>query len=507
VRQALERFFLVRERGSTLRTEVLGGATVFVTMAYIIVVNPAILKAAGIPPGPSTVATILAAVFGCLLMGLYANRPLAVAPYMGENAFIAFSLTAMTIQGAPITWQQRLGTVFVSGVAFLILTLLGLRRWLAEAISPSMKHSFAVGIGLFLFLVGVHETGIIRNGLAGLPVEAVPVVETVLPVPDEDLPVDLARTVGLLGTPLGQGALPAAAAMCPARTSRIVGVPEVPPVQIGNWRDTRVMLAILGFVLITTLLCWNVRGGVILGIILIAVLGYFLNLSPAPQGVVGTPWSEEHDLGQIAFQLDIPGVLRPAFFPILLTLFLISFLDTLGTLVAVGSAGHLLDEKGNFPEMEKPMLVDSLSCIFSSLVGTSTSGAFIESTTGVREGARTGLAAVVTGLLFAAALFFLPLVQPLQDLRYAYGPALMAVGVLMIGAVVNIDFQDFSETVPALTTITMMLFTFNIANGLTAGLALYPLFKVLTGRWRDLRVGTVALGALCAVYFVVGVPH
>src|SRR4029079_6976950 len=149
-------FFQVQARGSSARTEVLGGLTTFATMAYIIVVNPAILSFAGIPAGPSTVATILAAVFGCTLMGLYANRPIAVAPYMGENAFIAFGLAAMGI-----TWQQRLGAVFISGIAFLIITLLGVRTWLAESVSTSMKHSFAAGIGLFLTFIGLVETGIL----------------------------------------------------------------------------------------------------------------------------------------------------------------------------------------------------------------------------------------------------------------------------------------------------------------------------------------------------------
>lgn len=459
------KFFRIAERGSSLRREIVGGATTFVTMAYIIVVNPAILAPVfvhdGIGVGVLTAATILACVFGSMLMGLYANRPIAVAPYMGENAFIAFSLSMYAI-----TWQQRLGTVFVSGAAFLLLTLLGARRWLAEAISPSMKHSFAVGIGLFLFLVGVTETGIIAHGVTG--------------VPRSTLAVSAAGKV-----------LP----------------PTFPPVKIGDLHEPRVLLAILGFVLITTLLCWRIRGGILLGIVVIAALGYLLGLAEPPEAIFTDLAAGNYDLSRVAFQLDLTSVLRLHFLPILLTLFLISFLDTLGTLVAVGSAAEMLDAQGNVPDLERPMLVDSLACMFSAVVGTSTSGAYIESTTGVREGARTGLAAVVTALLFAAALFFLPLFAPLQQLSCAYGPALMAVGVLMIPAVVHIQFEDMSETVPALTTIAMMLFTFNIANGLTAGLVLYPLFKVLTARWRELNLGSVILGLMCLVYFLFGLPH
>ena len=183
------------------------------------------------------------------------------------------------------------------------------------------------------------------------------------------------------------------------------------------------------------------------------------------------------------------------------------FLDTLGTLVGVGAAGRMIDEKGNFPDIERPMMVDAAACMFSALAGTSTSGAYIESATGIREGARTGLAAVTTAGLFAVSLFFIPLVQPLQNLRYAYGPALVVVGVLMIGSIRNIDFEDMTELVPAFITIVVMIFTYNIANGLTAGLVLYPFFKLITGRARELRAGSVVLGLLCLVYFVFGLPH
>jgi len=183
------------------------------------------------------------------------------------------------------------------------------------------------------------------------------------------------------------------------------------------------------------------------------------------------------------------------------------FLDTLGTLVGVGAAGEMLDEKGNFDKIERPMMVDAITCMFSGLVGTSTSGAYIESATGIREGARTGLAAVTTAALFAASLFFIPLVEPLQSLRFAYGPALIAVGVLMLGSVMKIEFDDLTELVPAFVTITMMLFTYNIANGLTAGLVVYPIGKLAAGRYRELNGGAVALGALCLIYYIFGLPH
>jgi adenine/guanine/hypoxanthine permease len=455
----LERLFALRQRGTSVRTEVLGGVTTFATMAYIVVVNPAILSHAGIPAGPSTVATILAAVFGSLLMGLYANRPIAVAPYMGENAFIAFGLTALGIG-----WERLLGAVFVSGVLFLLITLLGVRRWLAESISPSLKHSFSAGIGMFLALIGLYETGIVESFVAGMPAAA------------------LAGEGGLLRNPDA-------------------------PLKIGSLRDPAVLLAILGFLAIATLLYRKVRGAILLGMAATAAAGMAAGLGHGPRAVAALPFAGDYSLAPIALRLDVVGVLRLDLFPVLLTLFIMGFLDTLGTLVGVGAAGGMLDEDGNLPQIERPMTVDALACMFAGLVGTSTSGAYIESATGIREGARTGLAAVTTAGLFAASLFFIPLLEPLQQLRFAYAPALVVVGLLMVGSVTRIDFADLTELVPAFATIAMMVFTYNIANGLTAGLTLYPVVKLLAGRGRDLRPGSVLLAVLCGAYFVFGLPH
>jgi AGZA family xanthine/uracil permease-like MFS transporter len=433
--------FQIRERGSSVRTEVVGGVTTFVAMAYIIVVNPAILAFAGIPQGPSTVATIVVAAIGTLLMGLYANRPIAVAPYMGENAFIAFGLAAFGI-----TWQQRLGAVFVSGILFLILTLLGVRTWLAGAISPSMKHSFAAGIGLFLTFIGLFESGIVKGA-------------------------------------------------------------QAVPVQLGDVRSAPVLLAVFGFVLIAALLYRRVRGAILIGIVATALLGAIVGAGKLPTRVTALPFTGPYDLAPIAFQLDVVSVLRLSFLPILLTLFLMSLLDTLGTLVGLGATAGMLDEKGDFPDIEKPMLVDAVTCTLAGLIGTSTSGAYIESSTGIREGARTGLASVVTAGLFALSLFFIPLFEPMQTLQYAYAPALLIVGMLMLGAVAKIDFDDLTELVPAFTTVVVMVFTFNIANGLTAGLVLYPVMKLLAGRAREVRPGAIVLAVMCALYYGFGVPH
>jgi adenine/guanine/hypoxanthine permease len=456
----LERIFHLRERGTTARVEVMGGLTTFLTMAYIIVVNPAILAFAGLPTGPSTVATILTAAFGCLLMGLYANRPIAVAPYMGENAFLAFGLAALGI-----TWQQRLGAVFLAGVLFAVITLLRIRPWLAAAISPSLKHSFAASIGLFLALIGLYEAGIVTSFVTGLPPQALAVSET--------------------------GSL----------------LPPAAPLKIGDLTDGRVLLAICGFLLISILLYHRVRGAILLAMAVTAGAGLLLGLGQAPHAIAAMPFRAPYNLGPVALQLDVPGVLRLQMLPVLLTLFLMGFLDTLGTLMGVGAAGDMLDENGDFPQVERPMLVDAASCMFGGLVGTSTSGAYIESAAGIREGARTGLAAVSTAALFAASLFFIPLLEPLQTLRYAYAPALVAVGVLMVGSFRRVDLDDLTEAVPAFATVIMMVFTYSIANGLTAGLVLHPVMKAAAGRRREVTRGSLVLAALCLAYYAFGLPH
>lgn len=452
---AVERYFRIREAGSTVRTEILGGATTFATMAYIIVVNPAILSFAEMPVGPSTVATIVIAVVGSLLMGLYANRPLAVAPYMGENAFIAYGLSALGI-----SWQLRLGAVFVSGVAFLLITFLHIRTWLANSISLSMKHSFAVGVGLFLTFIGLYETGIVTSFDTGLP------------------------------TP---------------HTQFLAKSPT--PVKLGDIHDTKVLLAIGGFLVMTALLCWRVKGALLIGIVLTAVVGYTCGVGKAPEGIVAMPFVGDYSLAPLAFQLDILGVFKLSFLPILLTLFMMSFLDTLGTLVGVGAVGNMLDKDGNFPQMERPMIVDAVACVASATIGSSTAGAYIESAAGVRAGARTGLAAVVVGLLFAVSLFFIPLFQPLQQLSYAYGPALIAVGVMMLPSVAKINYDDLTECVPAFVTMMLVVFTYNIGNGLTAGLITYPVLKILAGRAKELNAGAIVLGIASLTYYVFGLPH
>lgn len=441
------------------RGELVGGTTTFLAMAYIVVVNPAILAFAGIPEGPSTVATTLAAAFGTLLMAFLARRPFAVAPYMGENAFLAFGLAALGI-----TWQQRLGAVFVAGALFLLLTFAGVRRWLASGVSPSLKHAFAVAIGLFLAELGLYETGVFTSFATGMPAAA------------------LAGESGLLRAP------------------------DV-PVRLGDWSQTGTILALCGIALTLALVVRGVRGAILLGMLPMAVAGLALGLAPLPERFLAVPFRGELSLAPIALQLDVAGILEPRHWPVLGTLALMGFLDTLGTLVALGAAASLLDERGDLPRIERPMAVDALASMGSALVGTSTSGAYIESATGLRDGARTGLAAVVTATLFGATLFLAPLARTLQAMPFVYAPALVAVGVLMLRSARQVEFGDLAEAVPAFATVVLTLFTYNIANGLAAGLLAAPLARLAAGRPREARLSTWLLAAACLAYFLFGVRH
>ncbi len=455
------RFFEFEALGTNYRREVIGGLTTFVTMAYIIVVNPAILAAAGIPIGPSTIATIVAAVIGTLAMGLYAKRPIGVAPYMGENAFIAFTVCL----GMGFTWQQGLGAVFIGGVIFIVITALKLRTWLAQSIPISLRYGFAAAIGLFLAFIGLYESGIVTSFVSGMPIEA------------------LSDAGG-----------------------HILRCPSV-PVKMGQVGDPRVLLALLCFAVIVVLMALRVRGAMLIGMAVTAVIGFLAGHGQVPDGIVALPFVGDYSLGAIAFKLDIPGALSVAFIPVLLTVFLMDFLDTIGTLYGVGAAGDLLDENGDFPDMQRPMMADAVASVAGALLGTTTTGAYIESATGIKEGGRSGFLAVVTALAFALCLFFIPLIKPLQGLTYVYGPPLVVVGILMLGSIRRIDFDELTECVPSVVTILLVIFTYNIGNGLTAGIITYVLLKTVVGRFREVSGGMWVLAALSLVYYMFGVVH
>ncbi|MGZ8459484.1 MAG: NCS2 family permease [Candidatus Deferrimicrobiaceae bacterium] len=428
----MKEFFEFDRRGTSYRQEILAGLTTFLTMAYIIIVNPAILEAAGIPRGPSTVATILAAVFGTVVMGLYANRPFAIAPYMGENAFIAF--TVVKIMGVP--WTIALGAVFIAGVLFTLLTVLKVRAWLADAIPLTLKFSFSVGIGLFLAFIGLNEAGLVRLGVPGAPV-----------------------SLGDLGQPSA-------------------------------------LLAMFTFFLIVFLVIRRIPGAIVIGVLATTFLSFFLGITSPPSQWISVP----PDPRPILLKLDIAGALRANFFPVILTIFVMSFVDTVGTLIGLSARAGLLDEKGNLPDIEKPMLADALATTVAPLLGTTTAGAYIESAAGIEEGGKTGFTSLVVAALFLLSLLFAPVFTIVPP--HAYGAILILIGVFMISPVTRIDFSDTTELIPAFLTIVLMSFTYNIGVGMTAGLITYPILKVLGGRTREVTPGMWVLAVLSLSFFV-----
>lgn len=432
MQKVLDKIFRLKACGTDVKTEVLAGLVTFMTMAYIIVVNPAILEKAGIPKGPSMVVTVLAAFFGTILMAFYSNRPFAIAPYMGENAFIAF--TVVGVLG--YSWQTALGAVFIGGVIFTLLTIFKLRGWLANAIPIGLKYSFAAGIGLFLTFIGLNETGIIG-----------------------------------LGTP---GA----------------------PVHLGKVTSMPVLLSIFCFILIATLMVKKIKGAILLGMLVTTFFSFLLGVADVPHRWISFPPS----ITPIFLKLDIFGALNWGFFAVILTLFVMDFVDTIGTLIGVSARAGFLDEKGNLPEIEKPMLSDALATVLGALMGTTTTGTYIESAAGVEEGGRTGLTSLVVAVLFLSSLFFSPFLTVVPP--QAYGPVLIIVGLLMLESIIKINFKDYTESIPAFVVVILMSFTYNIGVGITGGFVLYPFLKIIAGRYKEIHPGMWILTGLSFLFFI-----
>lgn len=428
----MHHFFEFKRFNTGYRRETLAGMTTFLTMAYIIIVNPAVMEYAGIPRGPSVTATILAAVTGTTIMALWARRPFAIAPYMGENAFIAF----VVVKVMGFTWQAALGAVFIAGALFALLTVFKIRGWLAGSIPMSLKASFAVGIGLFLTFIGLNETGLVVLGVTGAPV------------------------------------------------------------RLGNLSQPSVLLAVAGFMLVAVLMARRVRGALLIGILAATIGSILAGITPLPAGIVSLPPSLE----PVLFKLDIAGALTLRFFPVVMVIFIMAFLDTIGTLIGLSMRADLLDENGNLPDIERPMLADALATMAAPLLGTGTTGAYIESAAGIEEGGRTGFSALVVAALFALSLFFAPLFTIVPP--HAYGIALVVVGSFMIKPILRIDFNDLTELIPAFLTIVLIIFTYNIGVGMTSGIITYVILKVCTGRAGEIKSGLWVLALLSILLFV-----
>ena len=423
-------FFRFSERGTNIRTEVLAGLTTFMTMAYIVFVNPAILgtEGTGLPLTGVFFATCVAAAAACIAMGLFANYPVALASGLGLNAIVAFTL----ILGLGLTWQQAMAVVVLEGLLVTILVLTNLREAVMNAIPMSLKFAIAVGIGLFIAFIGLKNGGIVVQNQATY-------------------------------------------------------------LALGDFTQGPVVLALFGLVVTLALVARGVRGGILIGIVLTGVVGMIFGIVPLPGGVVDFRFDTSTIGGGV---LAIPEVLQISLIPVIFALFMTDFFDTMGTVIAVGQEGKLLDEEGRPPHLKRILLVDSLAAAGGGAAGASSVTSYIESGAGVAEGGRTGFTSVVVGLLFLLALPFSPLISVFGGSIPVPGPqgegeifvspvtapALIVVGFLMITAVRFIPWDDFDEAIPAFLTILTLPLTFNISYGIGFGFIAYVLIKLSRGR-------------------------
>ncbi|OPX55859.1 putative MFS transporter, AGZA family, xanthine/uracil permease [Oceanospirillum multiglobuliferum] len=426
----LEKLFKLKEHNTNVKTEIVAGVTTFLTMAYIIFVNPSILKMAGMDYGAVFVATCLAAAIGCLVMGLWANYPIALAPGMGLNAFFTFTV----VLELGYSWQSALGAVFFSGLIFTALSLFSIREWIINSIPLSLRLGIAAGIGLFLALIALKSAGIVVDSPATL-------------------------------------------------------------VTLGDLSSPSALLAILGFFIIVSLSYRQVLGSVMIGILVVTALSLILGINEL-QGVVSAPPS----LAPTFMQMDLAGALEVGMLSIIFAFLFVDLFDTSGTLVAVAQQGKLLDKDNRLPRLGRALLADSSATMAGAALGTSTTTSYIESTAGISAGGRTGLTAVVAGVLFLLALFFSPLAASIP--AYATAGALFYVAVLMTSGLAQVDWSDLTEAAPVFVAAIAMPMTFSIANGIGFGFITYAAIKLLSGRAKDASPSVLLLAGLFVVKFV-----
>ena len=418
----MENFFKLKEHGTDVKTEVIAGITTFMTMAYILAVNPLILADAGMDPGGVFTATAIAAAFATLIMALYAKYPFALAPGMGLNAFFAYSVVLGPMGK---TWQFALTAVLIEGFVFIILSFLNVREAIFDSIPKNLKNAVSVGIGLFVAFIGLDGAGIVQVG-------------------------------------------------------------EGTPLVLGDIASGGPVVALVGVLLTAFLLAKNVKGALLIGIITSTLIGIPLGVTILPENfntIVSLPPSVK----DVAFQfVSMKEILSIEMVVVVFTFLFVDIFDTVGTLAGVASKADMLDEDGKLPRVGKALMADALGTIAGACLGTSTVTTFVESSSGVAEGGRTGLTALSTAAMFALALFFAPLFTMIP--AAATAPALIIVGLFMMSSIKNIEFDDPTDGVPAFLTIIMMPLAYSIAEGIVFGMISYVILKAVTGKFKDISL-------------------
>ncbi len=425
----LDNFFRLSEHKTSIRIELIAGLTTFLAMAYITVVNPAILSQAGMDFGAVFVATCIAAAFGSIAMGILGNYPIAMAPGMGQNAFFTYGI----VLGMGHTWETALGAVFISGIIFIVLSVLPIREWLINAIPKNLKLGIASGIGFFLGFIALKNAGIVVDNPATL-------------------------------------------------------------VAFGDLTQFAPAICLLSFAVIAALSARKVTGAVIIGMLGAAILGWLAGVTEF-KGIVSVPPS----VAPVMLKLDIAAAFDLSMVTVILTLLLVDVFDTAGTIVGVANRANLMTPDGKMPKLRMALLSDSGATVVGSLAGTSSTTSFIESAAGVEAGGRTGLTAVTTGVLFLLCLFFAPLAQSIPG--YASAAALLFVACIMLSSLADIDWQDYTESTPAVICAIAMPLSFSIADGIGLGFVTYAVIKVLNGTPRDCPLAVYVLALIFAGKF------
>lgn len=425
----LEKIFKLKENNTTVRTELFAGIITFLTMSYILVVNPNILETTGMDRAALFTATVVGSVFATLMMALLTNLPVAQAPGMGLNNFFAF--TVVLTMG--YTWQFALTAVFIEGIIFILLTFFNVREMIVKSLPLVLKQAIPVGIGLFITFVGLKSANI------------------------------------------------------------VVSNPNT-FVSLGDMADSNMWIALIGLIITGALLALNVKGAILVGIVIATIAGFFFGIVHLPEsGLISLPPS----ISQIFFKFEWDHILTFDMALVVFTFLFVNLFDTIGTLLGVVSKAGLTDKEGNFPQVKKALFADALGTTFGSVLGTSPITSYVESSSGVAAGGRTGLVGVMVALMFLLSLFFAPIF--LMVPASATAPALIVVGLFMISAVININFDDITESLPAYVTMVFMPFTYSIAQGLVFGILTYFFVKLLSGRYKDISPVMYVL----AIIFVV----
>ncbi|MBP1016084.1 NCS2 family permease [Serratia fonticola] len=436
---SLDSYFKISERGSSVRQEVLAGLTTFLAMVYSVIVVPGMLGKAGFPPAAVFVATCLVAGVGSLVMGLWANLPMAIGCAISLTAFTAFSL----VLGQHISIPVALGAIFLMGLIFTAISVTGVRSWILRNLPMGIAHGTGIGIGLFLLLIAANGVGmVIKNPLDGLPVA------------------------------------------------------------LGSFVSFPVMMSLLGLAMILGLEKLRVPGGILLVIIGISVIGLIFDPNVKYQGLFALPSLSGPDGSSLIFSLDIKGALNPAILPSVLALVMTAVFDATGTIRAVAGQANLLDEDGQIINGGRALTADSMSSMFSALVGASPAAVYIESAAGTAAGGKTGMTAAVVGVLFLLILFLSPLSYLVPG--YATAPALMYVGLLMLSNVAKLDFDDFVDAMSGLVCAVFIVLTCNIVTGIMLGFSTLVIGRVFSNEWRKLNIGTVIIAVALVVFYAGG---